>query len=205
MERNVQSAFGLVLVVASMMPLFVLPKQDFALSTVFATSCMAVVALKSGNYRSLFSPKVWTVALGLVAAAALYTLFFIGNGAITTIHPFGIGPSAESSIYNLIASAGSPIPLQVVVLGFDTVGFESYFRGTLQTRWGTRLGRGAPFAVAAVDALIHVASLNPLWVATTFVADSVWGLTFSSTGDLTSSMASHFVWDIAIFIISPIG
>lgn len=187
-----------------MSPLFVLPGDEFALSTVIATSVMAAVAVASGGYRRLFSPTPKTVALGLVSAALLYGLFFLGNEAIVAFHPFGLGGSSESSIYGLIASPGNPLPLQIVILAFDALGFESYFRGTLQSRLAPRLGRASPFAAAAFDALVHVASLNPLWVVATFIVDSVWGVTLSRTGDLTASMTSHFVWDIAIFVILPI-
>jgi membrane protease YdiL (CAAX protease family) len=67
-----------------------------------------------------------------------------------------------------------------------------------------RLGVGSPFAVAAADACIHLLTLNPLWVVTTFIVDSIWGLTYHFTRDLSSSMTSHFVWDAAIFILFPI-
>ena len=58
--------------------------------------------------------------------------------------------------------------------------------------------------VALIDALLHVITLNPLWVVTTFIADTVWGLTYYYSKDLTSSGTSHFVWDIIIFIVLPI-
>ena len=205
MRRGIQTGLGVAVVVAGMSPLFVLPRDEFALSTVVATSCMVAVALASGGYRKLFAPTTRTIAAGLVSAGLLYLLFFVGNQAIAALTPLGIGTSAENSIYTLIASPGNPLSLQVVVLAFDSLGFESYFRGTLQTRVGPRLGVGAPFVVAAADALVHVASLNPLWVITTFIADSVWGLTYYRTRDLTASMTSHFLWDLAIFVIFPIG
>lgn len=204
MRRDIQTGIGLAVVVAGMSPLFVLPRNEFALSTIVATSCMTAVALTSGGYRKLFAPKSRTIAVGLVSAGLLYLLFFLGNWAIVTLRPLGIEASAENSIYGLIASPGNTLSLQVVVLAFDSLGFESYFRGTLQTRVGPRLGIGAPFVVAAADALVHVASLNPLWVITTFIADSVWGLTYYRTRDLTASMTSHFLWDLAIFVILPI-
>ena len=205
MRRGIQTGLGVAVVVAGMSPLFVLPRDEFALSTVVATSCMVAVALASGGYRKLFAPTTRTIAAGLVSAGLLYLLFFVGNQAIAALTPLGIGTSAENSIYTLIASPGNPLSLQVVVLAFDSLGFESYFRGTLQTRVGPRLGVGAPFVVAAADALVHVACLNPLWVITTFIADSVWGLTYYKTRDLTASMTSHFLWDLAIFVIFPIG
>ena len=205
MRSGSRAALGFALVVAGMAPLFVFPKGVFAFSTVIATSCMTAVAVASGGYRKLFSPSRSRVALGLGAAAGLYALFALGNQAILAFHPFGIGRAAEASIYGLIASPGNPAALQATVLAFDSVGFESYFRGTLQRRMTPRLKAAAPLVAASADALIHVASFNLLWVATTFVVDSVWGLVYYRTGDLTSSMASHFAWDVAIFILAPIA
>jgi len=90
------------------------------------------------------------------------------------------------------------------VLVFDAVGYEAYFRGALQGRLAGRLGVGSAFAVALFDAALHLATMNPLWVGTTFVADSVWGITWYYGGGVRSSMASHFLWDLAIFVIRPI-
>jgi membrane protease YdiL (CAAX protease family) len=97
----------------------------------------------------------------------------------------------------------------VAILIFDALGFESYFRGTLQNFIVKRITNkkyrsGGVFLAAACDSVIHLLSLNPLWVVTTFIADSVWGLTFYKTRDLTSSAASHLIWDIVIFIVAPI-
>ncbi|MDG6950226.1 MAG: CPBP family intramembrane metalloprotease [Nitrososphaerota archaeon] len=204
MRKSRRVALGLTIVAVGMAPLFVLPGRDFALSTFVATGCMGAVAVASGGYRKLYSPRAWTLALGAASAAGLYALFYAGNLAIAAFHPLGVGAQAETSIYALIASSGNPVPLQVLVLACDSLGFESYFRGTLQAHASPRLGGAAPFAVAAVDALIHAASLNILWVVATFLADSVWGLTYYRTGDLSSSVLSHFVWDIAIFMVAPI-
>ena len=204
LRRGVKAVLGLAIVVVGMSPLFEFPKEDFATATVIATTCMALVAVASGGYRRLFSPRLWTLAAGLFSAAALYALFYAGSLAISAFHPLGMGTQAESSIYHLIASPGNPLAVQAAVLAFDSFGFESYFRGSLQTLLTPRLGVGAPFAVAAADAMIHLASFNLLWVVATFVVDSVWGLTYHGTRDLTSSMLSHFVWDVAIFIVAPV-
>ncbi len=205
MKEAIRNVVGLAIVILGMAPLFAFPKDDFALATIIATSCMTSVAVALGGYRRLFAPSVKTVAVGLVSAAGLYLIFFLGNGFIALAHPFGIGPQSETSIYGLIASPGNSVPIQFLVLAFDSLGFESYFRGTLQKRLSPRIGVASPFATALLDASIHVASLNPLWVVATFIADSVWGMTYYRTGDLSSSMTSHFVWDVAIFIIRPIG
>jgi CAAX protease family protein len=121
-----------------------------------------------------------------------------------SIHPFGITAASEGAIYSMIASPSNPLALQTGVLLFDAAGYESFFRGTLQGGLAGRLGGGAPVAAALVDAGIHLVTLNPLWVATTFIVDLGWGLLYRTTGDLTAPATSHFVWDLVIFILLPI-
>lgn len=195
---------GFLVVLASMVVLFTVPAAYFIAATFGSMTVMVVVTLATTRYRGVFRTGVSSIALGFATAALLYLLFFLGNLGVTTLHPFGMGAASESSIYSLIASPSNPIPLQVAVLIFDAAGYESFFRGVLQTRLRPRLGVGSAFGVALVDAAIHLITLNPLWVVTTFIADSVWGLTYHYSEDLGSSMTSHFVWDVVIFVLLPI-
>jgi hypothetical protein len=187
-----------------MVVLLLVPSNLFVTATFAATICMIIATLILGAYRSLFRPSARSIALGLGIAALLYLVFIGGNAGIASTHPFGISSSNENSIYSLIASPGNPFYLQILVLMFDAVGYESYFRGVLQQRLGTRLGRAAPAGVAALDAAIHIISLNPLWVASTFIVDTFWGYGYRYTKDLTGNVVSHFVWDILIFVLFPI-
>ncbi|MDA4114047.1 MAG: CPBP family intramembrane metalloprotease [Thaumarchaeota archaeon] len=195
---------GLFVVAASLAVLFIVPHAYFIAATYAATTCMIVVTYLLTRYRGLFRPGVATIAFGLVTAVALYLIFYLGNLGVNALHPLGMSTSNENSIYSLIASPSNPLYSQVAVLGFDAVGYESFFRGALQTHLEPRMGIGSVFLVALIDALLHVITLNPLWVVTTFIADSVWGLTYYYSKDLTSSVASHFVWDLVIFILLPI-
>jgi len=195
---------GFLVVAASMAVLFLVPQAYFIAATYVATTCMIAVTYLLTRYRGLFRPRAVTVAFGLVTAIGLYLIFYLGNLGVTTLHPFGMSVASENSIYSLIASPSNPLYSQVAVLAFDAAGYESFFRGVLQTRLEPRAGVGSVFLVALIDALLHVITLNPLWVVTTFIADSVWGLTYYYSKDLTSSMASHFVWDLVIFILLPI-
>jgi len=198
---------GFLAVAASMALMFTVPARDFLAAAYVSTACMAAVAYllcgRSG-YPRLFRPRAWTLAFGLFTAALLYAVFYAGNLGVTSIHPFGISASNEGSIYSLISSPGNPIYVQVGILAFDSVGYESLFRGVLQARLRPRLGLASVFAVALVDASLHVFTLNPLWMVTTFIADSVWGLTYFYSKDLSSSVTSHFVWDVVIFLVLPI-
>jgi hypothetical protein len=197
-------AAGLVLVLASMVVLMLVPPDLFVAATFLATTCMILAALSLGGYRAMLRPSPKSTIVGLVIAALLYLVFIGGNAGIAAMHPFGIGASNENSIYSLIASPGNSLVLQLLVLLFDALGYESYFRGVLQTRLGEKVGGAAPVATAAIDAGVHVLSMNPLWVASTFIVDTLWGLGYRYTKDLTGNVVSHFVWDILIFVLFPI-
>jgi membrane protease YdiL (CAAX protease family) len=207
-QRASTLLIGFVVVAASMVAMFTVPSHDFLAAAYGSTACMAVAGyLLSGGaqgYSRLFRPRAWTIVLGLSTAALLYLVFYAGNLGITAFHPFGISASNEGSIYSLISSPGNPAYIQVGVLAFDSVGYESFFRGVLQARLQPRTGLASVFIVALVDASLHVFTLNPLWMATTFIADSAWGLTYFYSKDLSSNITSHFVWDVFIFIVLPI-
>jgi membrane protease YdiL (CAAX protease family) len=185
-----------------MLFLFTVPSSYFVAATFVSTSCMVGAAFAQ---RALMPrrPRLRPVVLGLASAALLYGIFYGGAWLVSTYHPFGITSTSETSIYSLISSPANPVYLQVAVLLFDSAGYESFFRGVLQGRLRPRLGIMAAPAVASLDAVLHIATLNPLWVGATFVTDSLWGVTYHY-GGTQSSFTSHFVWDIVIFILRPI-
>ena len=187
-----------------MVVLFTVPPVYFAAATFCSTTVMMVAAYALGAFKPIRRPGTRAVAVGIVSAAALYLIFYAGAAAIDAYHPFGITSASESPIYSLIASPSNPVQLQVGLLLFDAAGYESFFRGVLQKRLAPKLGVGAAPAVALVDAALHVATLNPVWVGATFVTDLFWGLTYHYGKGAQSSFASHFLWDVTIFIIRPV-
>jgi uncharacterized protein len=211
-ERNSKpakyQATGLIIVAAAMSILFLQPTVEYFLLGVFiATPIMLLVTFWLTRYKSLFKPSLRSVGIGVFSSAILYGIFYAGNDFIKIYRPLGISSSGEASIYSTIGS--HPLYLQIVILMLDALCFESYFRGNLQSFFSNRIANqkarvAGVFLAAFCDSMIHIISLNPLWVVTTFVADSVWGLTYYYTKDLGSSMASHLIWDIVIFIIAPI-
>ncbi len=187
-----------------MVVLFSVPSAYFVAATFFATGCMIAAAFALGVVWGKARPRAASIAIGLLSAAALYLVFYAGGAAIDAFHPFGMTSAAEGSIYSLIASPSNPLYLQVLVLLFDSAGYESFFRGGLQSRLQGRIGIAAAPVVAALDATIHIITLNPIWVGGTFVTDLAWGLTYQYGRGLQSSFLSHFVWDLAIFIVRPV-
>ena len=181
-----------------------LPSEYFIAATFATTVLMVAAAYATTGFKGLLRPTARTLAAGVASALLLYAVFYAGNAAVQSIHPLGISGASESAIYSLIASPSNADPLQVGVLLFDAVGYESFFRGALQGGMTPKLGAGAPVVAALADAAIHAVTLNPLWVVTTFIVDLGWGLTYFYTKDLTASGVSHLTWDLMIFILLPI-
>jgi membrane protease YdiL (CAAX protease family) len=165
---------------------------------------MLAVSFGLGGLRLPRELRVRSVALGLGSAVLLYLIFVGGAAAVTMFHPFGITSASEASIYSLIASPSNPTPVQVAVLLFDAAGYEAFFRGVLQQKLGMRIGVGSAPLVALFDAGLHVITLNLLWVGATLITDLAWGLTFHYGKGKQASFTSHFVWDLAIFILRPV-
>ena len=186
-----------------MLVLFTLPRGYFVAATFVSTSCMMAASVLLGLPRARLKLSLVALGAGLLSAGLLYLVFFAGALALKTLIP-GYSAQSESSIYSLIASSSNPLPLQVGVLLFDAAGYESFFRGLLQKRLQPRMGVAAAPTIALFDAMIHLATFNLIWAATTFVADLVWGLTYYFGRGFQASFTSHFMWDLAIFILRPI-
>ena len=188
-----------------MLILFLIPRGYFVAATFLSTSCMVAASVVVAPPRTRTRPGLKPVALaaGLLSAGLLYLIFFSGALALKALIP-GYSAASESSIYSLIASPSNPLVLQVGVLLFDATGYESFFRGVLQKQLQPKMGVAAAPTIALFDAMIHLATFNLIWVATTFVADLVWGLTYYFGRGFQASFTSHFIWDLAIFVIRPI-
>jgi membrane protease YdiL (CAAX protease family) len=191
-------------VVASMLAMFTVPPAYFVLAAFVSTTVMVAASYALGVFRPARGLRSTVIVAGVVSAAALYLIFYLGAAGIDAFHPFGVTSTSESSIYSLIASPSNPLYLQVGVLLFDAAGYESFFRGVLQKWLTPRIGVGAAPAVALFDAALHVATLNPIWVVATFVTDVAWGLTYHYGRGAQASFTSHILWDLAIFIIRPV-
>jgi membrane protease YdiL (CAAX protease family) len=200
--RGWKQALGLAVVTVSMIVMFSLPRVLFVPASLASTSIMIAVSLVSSDYIGLFAPRPRTIVLGLALALVLYLIFVGGNALVKSTSPLGVNASDETSIYSLFES--TPLTLKLLVFLLDAVGFESYFRGVLQRLFTPTLGVASAFVVAGLDALIHLSSLNPLFVVTTFISDSVWGLNFYYAKDLSSNILNHFLWDALVFIAFPI-
>ncbi|NIV30239.1 MAG: CPBP family intramembrane metalloprotease, partial [Anaerolineae bacterium] len=141
--------------------------------------------------------------MGLLAAAGLYGIFWLGRAAATALFPF-----AEAQIADVyVQGEGMSRWTIAMVLLFVTGPCEEiYWRGYLQQGLADRFGgwRGWLLGVAAY-ALAHIWSLNAMLIAAASVAGAFWGLIFWRRGNLAPAIVSHSLWGVAIFTLWPLG
>jgi uncharacterized protein len=151
--------------------------------------------------RDLGESAARKIGQGLLAAAALYLIFFVGNWASRLILPFAGADIGQ--VYGFKTGA----PVLRIVLSMALVigpGEELFWRAFLQRRWQKRFGsRAGWLAATALYALVHTGSGNPMLVLAAAVCGLFWGYLYMKTGSALLVVVSHTVWDIAVFLVVP--
>jgi membrane protease YdiL (CAAX protease family) len=148
------------------------------------------------RFRPLWIP------LGLAWAAGLYALFFLGDLASKAIVHFA-GPQI-ADIYSRLPH-GYEIPVALLLLLWIGPAEEIFWRGMVQQRLETRLGRwGAMAAASILYAAVHAWSMNLMLVLAALLCGLAWGTLFARTRNLWPCIVSHAIWDVTIFVIFPI-
>ncbi len=189
------------------------------------TALLGVSSLIVGRkeLKEIYAFKLWHIPVGIISAAALYLVFWIGHFLAIRILPFA--DSQVNSIYDIRAAQN---PWVILTLLFCIIGpaEEIFWRGFVQYRLSNRWGaapwfqgsvtafqlaaiwfRGAVMGflvAAALYTFVHLPSMNLMLVAASALCGGFWGLLFAMTRSLWPCIISHALWDITIFIIFPI-
>jgi hypothetical protein len=161
-----------------------------------------------GRMRRAIAADVQTgvlrkVVVGLLSAGILYFVFYAGNVVSRMIFPFAAG-----GIENVYAFKTQASPVRIVLLMAFLIGpgEEIFWRGFLQRRLGEAYGplRGFFFA-AALYALVHAGSLNPMLLIAAAVCGLFWGWLYYREQSLLLNVISHTAWDLMIFVVAPVA
>jgi uncharacterized protein len=158
--------------------------------------------IERGRMAVRFRLRAAHLAIGLVSAAVLYGLFWIGDQVSRTILPF-----AGDQIAAVYARRGSTSPLAVSALLFAWIGpaEEIFWRGFLQHRLAARWGdlRGW-LLTSAVYGAVHLWAGNVMLFLAALLCGLFWGALYWRWRSLWPGIVSHAVWDVVIFVIAPV-
>ncbi len=179
-------------------------RVNFWLALSFSAGLLAGWALLRERGR-LLGPAAWRpgfILAGIGGAALLYFIFFAGQKLAPLFIPDSAGQITR--IYHTRRQL--PLPAIGLLLLLIAPAEELYWRGYAQPRLVRHLGiLPGLVAGAAVYSLVHVWAGNPLLLIAAMVCGLVWGGMALWFRSLWPGLISHTVWDLAIFVVFPLG
>lgn len=158
-------------------------------------------AVLLGSVRKRLRPTGRTLVLGMIAGAILYALTYAGAALFGRLWP-GFDQQARL-LYSLRGTHGPAFlaPTLVLIVAAE----EAVWRGVVSRYLMERRGllRGA-VAGAALYALAHAATLNPLLIAAALGCGLAWGLLYAATDSLVAPIVCHLVWDVFLMFLLPV-
>jgi len=142
------------------------------------------------------------VLFGLLSAAALYVVFWLGNHVMRAL--FARAGSDITAVYAFKDQAPTLriVLLMVLVIG---PGEELFWRGFLQHRLESAYSGPVGFLLAtAAYTAVHLAGGNPILVLAAAVCGLAWGWLYLRYRSMLLNVISHTIWDIAVFLLLPL-
>jgi len=143
-----------------------------------------------------------SVVVGLLSAAALYGIFYVGNYVSSALFDF-----ARPQVMNIygIKDSADPVVIGILLLFLIGPAEEIFWRGLIQRQSSELLGNWVgPAFTALYYTAIHLFSMNIMLVAAAAVCSVFWGLLYKYYRNLPALIISHAVWDVAVFVVFPI-
>ena len=158
--------------------------------------------LMTPDFRKQWPISFKEIALGIVAAAILWGVFWIGNKLSSLI--FSFARPEVNLIYGMKTGHNNLIiaALLLIIIGPAE---EIFWRGLIQRKLTVKYGTVAAFiSTTIIYALVHIWSFNFMLIAAAAVCGGFWGLLYAWRKNLTVVVVSHALWDVAVFIVFPI-
>lgn len=176
---------------------------NFWIAMGFAAAVLILMSAFLGHdFRKQFSLSLKDIAIGILSAAALYGVFFLGDYFSSLLFDFARGQ--VNSIY-LMKEGQNRLALGLLLFFLIGPAEEIFWRGFIQQSLEADYGKWkALLAATLVYALVHVWSFNFMLVMAALVCGLFWGLLYIYSRSVTALAISHALWDVAVFILFPI-
>ena len=155
-----------------------------------------------GTDNDLPGAKTTTVLLGILIAAALWGVFYVGDKLSQLL--FSFSRAQVNLIYNIKGNV-SPTLLALLLLFIIGPAEEIFWRGYIQRTLSKRLTPFIAFLLTtACYTLVHLPSGNFMLIMAALVCGIVWGgLYWLMPQNLRAIIISHALWDAAAFVWLP--
>jgi len=176
---------------------------NFWITMGIAAVALAVMsAFLCDDFKKQFSLSLKDAMIGLVSAAVLYLVFYLGDFFSSLLFHFAKGQ--VNSIY-LLKEGQNPLYLGLLLAFFIGPAEEIFWRGFVQRSLAAKYGQWqALVAASLVYTLVHVWSFNFMLIMAAMVCGVFWGLIYKYNRNITTLIISHAVWDVLVFIVFPI-
>lgn len=148
--------------------------------------------------------KFWTMTLlGILSAAILYAIFFIGNLASRSIFNF-----ASNNIENVYSLKEGAARIRITLYIGLLIGpaEELIWRAYIQEKFSTYLSPTLSLSLATLFYIsIHWGSFNIMLLLAALVCGLFWGLLYLKYKSVWLNIVSHTLWDVAVFIVFPLS
>ena len=178
---------------------------NFWIKLICSASLLATVGLISSRreLKALFTFRIRHLWIGTFSALVLYGIFWVGKEAANFL--FSFAPGQIASVYATRTQLDTAL-IGLFLMFLMGPAEEIYWHGFVQRRLVGRYGaKVGVLGTAAVYALVHAVSLNPMLILAAGVCGLFWGLLFQREQNLIPLIISHSLWDLLIFVLFPMA
>ena len=175
--------------------------------TIAAITVLTLTSILFPEWRSQLpqKPVEWVVgaAIGVVLAALLWGVFWLGDKISAWVLPFTV--KQVDTIYELGNNINAPL-VGLALLFIVGPAEEIFWRGTFQRKLSDWRGPNWGFiGMLICYSLVHIWSFNFMLVMAAAVAGGFQGLVYRLfPKSLWPLIVSHALWDVAVFLVFPI-
>ncbi len=177
---------------------------NFWLKISLSAGSLAIISiLISVPGKEQYRLNVRNVVYGLVSAAILYGIFYLGNFVSGLL--FDFSAHQVGSIYAK-GEGTHPVVILFILLFITSPGEEIFWRGYLQRKLMARYSDFSGWILGSiVYGLVHIWSMNFMLVGAAMVAGAFWGFLYLRYRSLSMLIISHALWTVGVFVLFPIG
>jgi Predicted metal-dependent membrane protease len=199
---NKFTIFSIVVAAILWYVMFVVKPMNFWLEMSISILVLVLIALTSGYKPEIDRIRLKDIAIGVVSAAVLYFIFYLGNIISSYIFPFK--DAQIMSVYSN-RSQGNLIYIGLLLLFVIGPGEELFWRGYIQSAFMSKFGENKGFIIATLlYAGVHILTGNFMLIIAALVCGLFWGWLYKKDKRLAPILISHALWDLTIFVLFPV-